>query len=61
MALLLDSSDKETLKLYGEKLLERSQSIDLSEQEKTTLQKRSKWYTDKSSILKSNLNLKSFN
>ena len=52
MALLLDSSDKETLKLYGEKLLERSQSIDLSEQEKTTLQKRSKWYTDKSSILK---------
>ena len=52
MALLLDSSDQETLKLYGENILARSQAVGLSEQEKATLQKRAKWYLEKASLSK---------
>jgi hypothetical protein len=52
MALLLDSSDQETLKLYGENILARSQAVGLSEQEKVTLQKRAKWYLEKASLSK---------
>ena len=47
MALLLDSSDPQTLKLYSEILLKRSQAVELSDQERSTLQKRAKWYLDR--------------
>ena len=50
MALLLDSSDPETLKLYGENLLERSQAVGLIDQEKATLQKRANWYLERASL-----------
>ena len=47
MALLLDSSDPQTLKLYSEILLKRSQAVELSDQDRSTLQKRAKWYLDR--------------
>ena len=47
MALLLDSSDPQTLKLYSEILLKRSQAVELNDQERSTLQKRAKWYLDR--------------
>ena len=50
MALLLDSSDPQTLKLYSEILLKRSQAIELSDQERSTLQKRAKWYLERASL-----------
>jgi len=50
MALLLDSSDPQTLKQYSENLLNRSQAIGLSDQERSTLQKRAKWYLERVSL-----------
>tara|TARA_A100001011_G_C13741976_1_gene607813 strand:- start:63 stop:566 length:504 start_codon:yes stop_codon:yes gene_type:complete len=50
MALLLDSSDPSTLKLYSEILLQRSQADELSGQEKSTLQKRANWYRERASL-----------
>ena len=50
MALLLDSSDPQTLKLYSEILLNRSQAVELSDQERSTLQKRAKWHLERVSL-----------
>ena len=52
MALLLDSSDHETLNLYGKNLMERSQAVGIAEQLKATLQKRAKWYLDRAAALR---------
>ena len=52
MALLLDSSDSQTLALYGETLLKRSKAISADEQDKANLHKRAKWYIEKSKIKK---------
>tara|TARA_B100001029_G_scaffold128242_1_gene107271 strand:+ start:332 stop:3499 length:3168 start_codon:yes stop_codon:yes gene_type:complete len=52
MALLLDSSDSQTLALYGETLLKRFKAISADEQDKANLHKRAKWYIEKSKIKK---------
>ena len=48
MALLLDSSDSETLRLYSQTLLQRSEAIGVDDQDKATLLDRAKWYLEKS-------------
>ena len=50
-ALLIYPKDTESLRLYGEELMRRSNAIGINSQLKETLQKRTKWYLDRAASL----------